>query len=58
MQVKSTAAVVRFTESRFDRERTNAEIQRLFGSVRDISFNPMTLRSIFLAMAKAERDAM
>jgi ABC-2 type transport system ATP-binding protein len=57
MQVNAAAAVVRFTESRFDQERTSAEIRRVFGSVRDVTFNSMTLRSIFLAMAKAGRDA-
>lgn len=57
MQVNAAAAVVRFIESRFDQERTSAEIRRLFGNVRDITFTPMTLRSIFLAMAKAGRDA-
>ena len=57
MQVNAAAAVVRFIESRFDQERTSAEIRRLFGDVRDITFSPMTLRSIFLAMAKAGRGA-
>jgi ABC-2 type transport system ATP-binding protein len=58
MQVNAAAAVVRFTESRFDQERTSAEVRSLFGNVRDITFNPMTLRSIFLAMAKAGRGPM
>jgi ABC-2 type transport system ATP-binding protein len=57
MQVNAAAAVVRFIESRFDQERTSAEIRRLFGDVREITFSPMTLRSIFLAMAKAGRGA-
>ncbi len=55
MQVSAAAVIVRFVESQFDPERTNAEIHRRFGSVRDIAFTPMTLRSIFLAMAKAGR---
>ena len=54
--VKDTSgAVLRFIESRFDEERTRGEIRQLFGDVRDTTFTPMTLRSIFLAMAKAGR---
>ena len=55
MQINSSAAVVRFIESRFEPERSSAEIRRAFGEVRDVTFNPMTLREIFLAMAKAGR---
>lgn len=55
MHINSSAAVLRFIETRFDEERTTAEIGRLFGNVRHVSFTPMSLRSIFLAMAKAGR---
>ena len=55
MHINSSAAVLRFIETRFDEERTTAEIRRLFGNVRHVSFTPMSLRSIFLAMAKAGR---
>ena len=57
MQLNNSAAVVRFIESRFEPERTRAEIRGVFGEVRDVTFSPMTLREIFLAMAKAGRDA-
>jgi ABC-2 type transport system ATP-binding protein len=57
LQVNSSAAVVRFIESRFEPERTTAEIRGVFGEVRDVTFSPMTLREIFLAMAKAGRNA-
>jgi len=57
MHVNASAAVLRFIESRFDEGRTSAEIRRLFGDVRDVTFSPMSLRSIFLAMAKAGRDS-
>lgn len=53
----ASAAVVRFIETRFDEDRTVAEIHRLFGHVRNLTFTPMSLRSIFLTMAKAERDS-
>jgi len=57
MQLNSSAAVVRFIESRFEPERTRAEIRGVFGEVRDVTFSPMTLREIFLAMAKVGRNA-
>jgi ABC-2 type transport system ATP-binding protein len=57
MQINSSAAVVRFIESQFDPERTGAEIRGVFGEVRDVTFSPMTLREIFLAMAKTGRNA-
>jgi len=57
MQINSSAAVVRFIEDRFDPERTRTDIRGAFGEVRDVTFSPMTLREIFLAMAKAGRNA-
>jgi ABC-2 type transport system ATP-binding protein len=57
MQPGSSGAVVRFVESRFDQERTCFDIQQLFGDSCDVSFTPMSLRSIFLAMAKSGRGA-
>jgi ABC-2 type transport system ATP-binding protein len=57
MHISTSAAVVRFIESRFDQERTSGEVRKLFGGVRDITFTPMSLRAIFLAMAKAGRNA-
>ena len=57
MHVNSSTAVLRFIETRFDQDRTSAETRRLFGDVRHVSFTPMSLRSIFLAMAKAGRDS-
>jgi len=57
MQVNTSAAVLRFVETRFNEERTMAEIRKSFGDVRNVTFTPMSLRSIFLAMAKAGRDS-
>jgi ABC-2 type transport system ATP-binding protein len=57
LRPSSSASVVRFVESRFDPNRTAGDIRRLFGEVRDMTFAPMSLRSIFLAMARGERDA-
>ncbi len=55
MQTDASAAVVRFIENRFDETRTRAEIRERFDKVRDVTFTPMSLRSIFLVMAKAGR---
>jgi len=57
MQVTNSASVVRFIESNFDEARTAAEIQRFFGTTRNTTFSPMSLRSIFLAMAKSGRQS-
>lgn len=57
MQVAASGAVVRFIESRFDEERTRAEIRERFGGARDVAFTPMSLRPIFLAMAKSGRGS-
>lgn len=58
MRVNSSAAVVQFIESQFNEERTRGEIRALLGEPRDVTFTPMSLRSIFLAMAKAGRQAV
>ena len=57
MHVAASEHVMRFIESRFDAERTNAEIRTLLGDVRDVTFRPMTLRAIFVAMARAGRPS-
>lgn len=55
MQLNIGPNVARFIESRFDGDRTRGEVHAAFSNIRDMSFAPMTLRSIFLAMAKAGR---
>jgi ABC-2 type transport system ATP-binding protein len=55
-QGQASGAIVRFVESQFDPERTPAEIQRVFGQVREVSFRPMGLRAIFLSMAKKKEE--
>jgi len=57
MQLSNSASVVRFIDSQFDPERTNADIPKIFGEPRNITFSPMSLRSIFLAMAKSARNS-
>jgi ABC-2 type transport system ATP-binding protein len=57
LNTEQSAAVVRFVDTQFDRERTIAEVHRLFGSTHQISVNPMPLRAIFVTLAKAGRKA-
>jgi ABC-2 type transport system ATP-binding protein len=54
---QASAAMIRFIDPHFDAERTPAEIRRLFSGVREIAVNPMPLRAIFIALAKAQRKA-
>ena len=57
LQPEAVGAVVRFVETRFDAERTPAEVHRIFPDCRDIQAEGMPLRSIFVALAKASRAA-
>jgi len=57
LRLESAASVVRFVESRFDTERTPAEVRRVFGQVAGVAFTPMPLRAIFVALAKSARQA-
>ncbi len=56
LQISSSAAVVRFIESHFDPEKTDEQIRTLLGTAQNVTFTPMSLRSIFLAMAKTARE--
>jgi len=57
LQIKSSGSVVRFVDCAFAEERCRAVIAQIFGAVRDVAFRPMTLRAIFLAMAKTTFDS-
>jgi ABC-2 type transport system ATP-binding protein len=52
MHVNASAAVIRFIESRFEGDKTAAEIRSIFSDIKDVTYTPMSLRAIFLAMAK------
>jgi ABC-2 type transport system ATP-binding protein len=54
---ETSAALIRFVDTRFDPDRTASEIQRQFGSVRSIAANPMPLRAIFLTLARSASRA-
>jgi ABC-2 type transport system ATP-binding protein len=55
MQASASSTAVQFVESHFNQERTSAEIRQVFGEPRNVAFTPMSLRSIFLAIAKTGR---
>jgi ABC-2 type transport system ATP-binding protein len=57
LRPEAAASVVRFVDSRFDPERTTAEVRRLFGSDVRIASQAMSLRAIFVALARASRKA-
>jgi ABC-2 type transport system ATP-binding protein len=50
---RSSHVMVRFVETQFDSERTTSQIGKVFGETRQISMNPMPLRTIFLALARS-----
>ena len=52
LRPETTPTVVRFVETRFQPERTASEVRRLFGSTLQISVNPMSLREIFVTLAR------
>jgi len=54
---ESSPAVIRFVETRFDRDKTSAEIAQRFPSANNVSYRPMPLREIFVAMAKNKPKA-
>jgi ABC-2 type transport system ATP-binding protein len=56
LQPKSSGAIVRFVDSSFDEEKTSAEIKSHFGAVKDVQYRALSLRAIFLAMARKSEE--
>ena len=52
---QASASLLRFVDSQFDETHTRAEIQRLFGGVRNVAVKPMPLRAILVTLAKSGR---
>ena len=52
-----SGAVIRFIDSDYKGERTAIELAEIFPTARDISFSPMSLRSIFLSVARSGRTS-
>jgi ABC-2 type transport system ATP-binding protein len=57
MQPETSAAVLRFVDSHFNREQTSMAIQCRFTGIRNVAFSPMSLRAIFVTLAKASAKA-
>jgi ABC-2 type transport system ATP-binding protein len=57
LQLQTSAGLIRFVESHFDRERTLAEVRRVFGKTARVADTPMSLRAIFVTLARESRKA-
>ncbi len=57
LRPETSPVLVRFVESRFEPERTNSQIRKIFGGVQHVSVNPMPLRDIFVTLARAREEA-
>jgi ABC-2 type transport system ATP-binding protein len=56
LQISTSGNVIRFVDSAFHEETAGAEIARRFGEVENVKQAPMTLRDIFLTLAKEGRQ--
>jgi ABC-2 type transport system ATP-binding protein len=56
LQPQTADCVLRFVHSDFKEQVSQREVAERFPSARDICFDPMSLRSIFLAIAKNKRN--
>jgi ABC-2 type transport system ATP-binding protein len=57
LQPETSGSVLRYVDSDFRGQATSLELTSTFPTARDISLEPMTLRSIFLAIAKSGRTS-
>ena len=57
LQAQASDSVVRFVHSGYRQHETERELAQAFPAARDVSFDPMPLRAIFLAIAKSSRNA-
>ena len=57
LRPETSAHVVRFVDSQFDHDGTVARVKRLFGDAARVEVTPMSLRSIFVTLAKESRKA-
>ena len=55
LNAEVSGPVIRFTDSRFDPQKTQAEIGNRFAGVREVSIRAVPLRGIFVALAKATK---
>jgi ABC-2 type transport system ATP-binding protein len=55
LNAEQSGVVIRFTDSGYEPGRSHAEIRRCFPGVREIAARNLTLRAIFVALAKRAR---
>ena len=55
LQCVANGASVKFIDDSFRQESLDSDVARLFGAPQSAFITPMTLRTIFLAIAKASR---
>jgi ABC-2 type transport system ATP-binding protein len=56
MHLDVSNSTVRFIESRYDEGRTASDIVQVFADAGNATYTPMSLRSIFLAIARGTRE--
>lgn len=56
MHLDVSDSTARFIESRYDQGRTPSDILQVFGDVKNATYTAMSLRSIFLAIARDTRE--
>lgn len=56
LQVNVSGTTARFVDSRFESERTNHQIREIFGTTPSVTLTAMSLRSIFLAVARSGEE--
>ncbi len=57
LNTEQSGSLIRFVDTQFERERTMADVGRLFQNVKQVAIKAMPLRSIFVTLAKAGRKA-
>jgi ABC-2 type transport system ATP-binding protein len=55
LQLSSSGTTLKFIDSAFQQDTLQSEILHRFGAIQHAVFNPMTIRNIFLAIAKSAR---
>lgn len=54
LQLTASDSMIRFIDSAFEQEATSTQIAQCWSGVGRVTFSPMTLRTIFLAVAKSK----
>jgi ABC-2 type transport system ATP-binding protein len=55
LKPETSSAVIRFVATDYAEDRTSQQVKAMFPACRDLSIQPMSLRSIFVTLAKARR---